>query len=194
MRVQHLGIEGVRARIAAIQSKLDRLNPPAPFAAQLSEAKTQWPPPGAGLGIGLGPMQPFDIVPTNQGVGSLGMQTMADETADEVGIDKGLFRALINAESAWNPNSLSPKGAKGLTQLMPETARGLGVLDPFDPLQNLRGGAKYLKGMIDRFGGDVSLALAAYNAGPNAVKKYNGIPPYAETQNYVKKIMAEMGR
>ena len=104
-----------------------------------------------------------------------------------------MFLALIKWESSWNPNSTSSVGAKGLTQLMPETARELGVSDPYDPAQNLRAGAKYLKAQLDRFN-SVELALAAYNAGPGAVKRYGGVPPFAETQTYVKRIMGELNR
>ncbi len=105
----------------------------------------------------------------------------------EEGIDPDLFIRLITAESSFNPNARSPKGAFGLTQLMPGTAAELGV-DSADPVQNLRGGARYLRQQLDRFG-DTSLALAAYNAGPGSVRKYGGIPPFEETQNYVNKIM-----
>ena len=97
---------------------------------------------------------------------------------------------IIKAESGFNPNAVSKAGASGLMQLMPGTARGLGVEDIFDVEQNIEGGAKYLRGMLDRFDGDKSLALAAYNAGPNAVKRYGGIPPYQETQNYVKRVLS----
>jgi soluble lytic murein transglycosylase-like protein len=113
-----------------------------------------------------------------------------DAAAQRNGLDPALLRGLIRQESNFDANAKSPAGAMGLTQLMPATAAGLGVTNPSDPVQNIEGGAKYLKQQLDRFGGDVSKALAAYNAGPGAVQKYNGVPPYAETQNYVKNVTA----
>ena len=109
--------------------------------------------------------------------------------SDKNGLDEDFVKAVINQESGFNPNATSKCGAMGLMQLMPSTAEGLGVKNAYDAEQNIKGGTKYLKGLMDRFGNDKSLALAAYNAGPNAVKKYGGIPPYAETQNYVKSIL-----
>lgn len=100
-----------------------------------------------------------------------------------------LLLAVIEAESNFNPQAVSPKGAQGLMQLMPETARFLGVTDAFDPVANIDGGARYLKAMLTRFGNDLPLALAAYNAGPAAVQRNGAIPPYAETQNYVATIL-----
>lgn len=110
----------------------------------------------------------------------------ARRVADRAGVPEMLFLRLVTQESRWNPKALSPKGAIGLAQLMPDTARLLRV-DPHDPVANLEGGAKYLRRMYDRFG-SWPLALAAYNAGPEAVAKHGGIPPYAETQNYVNVI------
>jgi soluble lytic murein transglycosylase-like protein len=106
------------------------------------------------------------------------------------GVDPALLAALVKQESNFNPNAQSGVGAKGLTQLMDATARGLGVTDSLDPAQSLDGGARFLGGLLKQFKGDTSLALAAYNAGPGAVKKYGGVPPFAETQRYVPKVLA----
>ena len=104
-------------------------------------------------------------------------------------LDPKLVRALIYVESAENPVAVSSKGALGLMQLMPGTASELGVEDPLRPLDNVRGGVKALSQMLERFGGDVRLALAAYNAGPSAVEKHGGIPPYPETMEFVEKVL-----
>jgi soluble lytic murein transglycosylase-like protein len=106
------------------------------------------------------------------------------------GLDPALLAGLIKQESGFNPNAGSGAGARGLTQLMPATAAALGVTNVLDPQQSIEGGAKYLKRQLDAFGGDVTKALAAYNAGPGAVKRYGGVPPYAETQNYVRAVQA----
>ena len=116
-------------------------------------------------------------------------QSLIEEHAALNDVNVDLVRALIQAESAFNPRAVSPKGALGLMQLMPETAAELGVADPFNPAENVRGGVRYLKQLLARYDGRVELALAAYNAGPAAVKKYGGrVPPYRETQNYVARI------
>ncbi len=114
---------------------------------------------------------------------------MITQAANEAGVPPALVKAVAKAESGFDPQSTSGAGAQGLMQLMPGTARGLGVTDPYDPLQSLRGGAKYLRQMLDRFGGDYEKAIAAYNAGPGAVARYDGVPPYAETQAYVPRVM-----
>ena len=136
---------------------------------------------------------PKVITPTKWGSG-LGYKgkykgpylTMARQVARQHGVPEDLFLRLVQQESGWNPRARSHKGAMGLAQLMPATARKLQV-DPQDPYQNLEGGARYLKQQYRTFG-SWRLALAAYNAGPQAVRKYGGVPPYKETRNYVKKI------
>lgn len=122
--------------------------------------------------------------------GSNNLRNMITTAAKRTGISPALLAALVEAESSGNPNAKSSAGAEGLTQLMPATAAGLGVRNPFDPMQNLMGGAKYLKGQLQRFGGSEKLALAAYNAGPNAVARAgNKVPKIPETQAYVTKVL-----
>lgn len=105
-------------------------------------------------------------------------------------LDARLVKAVIQAESGYNRMAVSKKGAMGLMQLMPDTAKSLRVSDPFDADENVRGGTTYLRWMLDRFAGKLELAVAAYNAGPGAVEKHNGIPPYRETQSYVRRVLA----
>lgn len=114
---------------------------------------------------------------------------MISQIAHKHGVDEKLVKALIKQESGFNPNATSFCGAKGLMQLMPATAKTLGVNDPYNPVQNVDGGVRHLKWLLSKYNGNVILALAAYNAGSGAVDKYDGVPPYAETQNYVKSIL-----
>ena len=126
------------------------------------------------------------------GSSSVPYQSQIDAAARKYGIDPALLAAVAKTESNFNPGAQSKAGAKGLMQLMDATARGLGVSDPFDPAQSLDGGARFLSGLLKQFHGDLRLAVAAYNAGPVAVQKYGGIPPYQETQRYVPKVLTQV--
>jgi soluble lytic murein transglycosylase-like protein len=126
-------------------------------------------------------------------VSSKELDAAIDESAQKHNVDANLVRALIQQESNFNPSAVSNKGAMGLMQLMPGTARQLGVSDPFDPQQNVDAGVRHLKQLLDNYNGDVRLGLAAYNAGEGAVARNNGVPPYRETQDYVKRITERAG-
>jgi hypothetical protein len=148
-----------------------------------------WPVAGlSGLG-GAGAVAGW---PTRPAV-SLGgdLDPMINQVSARHGVPEWLVRSVVRAESGGNPSARSPVGAMGLMQLMPGTASDLGVADPFDAAQNLDGGTRYLKQMLDRFGGDLTKAVAAYNAGPGAVEKHGGVPPYAETQAYVQRVLSQ---
>jgi soluble lytic murein transglycosylase-like protein len=173
-------------RSAALQKALAlapvrRQAPSGTFAATLSQAAASLRLPG--------------VAPQKRD--GLPFQDMITAAAQKYGVRPALLAGLVKQESNFKPNAQSGVGAKGLTQLMDATARGLGVTDAFDPAQSLDGGARFLGGLLKQFKGNESLALAAYNAGPGAVQKYGGIPPYQETQRYVPKVLgyaAQFGR
>ena len=117
-----------------------------------------------------------------------------DQVASEFQLEPALIKAVALVESGFNPGAKSPKGARGLMQLMPSTARSYGVRNIHDPYENLRAGANHLRSLLDEFNGDLTLALAAYNAGSGAVRKHGGVPRYRETQDYVRKVEGHLGK
>jgi len=165
----------VQRRIAGIEVQLEHLNRQSETAAGGQDFQSMV------AGRGSVASTPEDLRP------------IIDEAAAKYGIRPELLEALIQQESGFRIDAVSPKGAQGLTQLLPATAAGLGVSNPFDPRQNIMGGARYLRAQLDRFDDDESLALAAYNAGPGAVLRHHGVPPYPETRNYVSSVLSLAG-
>lgn len=127
--------------------------------------------------------------PATYRAGASDITKMLHIAAQRHGIDPKLAMAVARTESSYMPDAVSSAGAVGVMQLMPDTAQAMGVRNIYDPRENIEGGVRYLKQMLTSFGGDVSKALAAYNAGPDAVRQYNGIPPYSETRDYVAKVL-----
>ncbi|MGE8205231.1 lytic transglycosylase domain-containing protein [Heyndrickxia sp. NPDC080065] len=126
--------------------------------------------------------------PAEKTIAPKNIEAIIQKASEQYSLPPELIKSIIHQESSFQSNAVSNAGAAGLMQLMPSTAESLGVTDVFDPEQNVMAGSKYLKNMLDRYNGDIELALAAYNAGPGNVDRYGGIPPFKETQNYVKKI------
>jgi soluble lytic murein transglycosylase-like protein len=186
-----MSVEAIGARVAEIQQQLAALgngqvdaSSSTSFAGQLAAAQSS-----AGVTPAASTAAPTGTTNTTLNAGAPSQyDAQITAAATKYGIDPALLKGLIRQESNFDAAAKSGAGAQGLTQLMPGTAASLGV-DPSDPAQAIDGGAQYLKQQLDRFGGDPSKALAAYNAGPGAVAKYGGIPPYAETQNYVKNVL-----
>jgi len=190
-----MSLDAVVSRVAQLQSlwgptPAQQAAGSADFAAQLAGASTTTDATTASLSSVGG----TDLTGATSGASALpadvpyGAEITA--AAQRNGLDPALLAGLIKQESGFNPNAGSSAGAQGLTQLMPGTARGLGVTDLHDPVESIEGGARYLAQQLKTFNGDVARALAAYNAGPGAVQRYGGVPPYAETQNYVRAVQA----
>jgi soluble lytic murein transglycosylase-like protein len=166
-------VQRVMQRIATIEQRFQRMAPsvPSDFAGQLAKAES------AGLRTAAGSSSRQEIA------------NMVQSAAQRHNVDPKLAMAVAVAESDLQPQAVSPAGAVGVMQLMPDTASSLGVRNIADPRENIDGGVRYLKKMLATFDGDVTKAVAAYNAGPEAVARYQGVPPYAETVNYVKRVL-----
>jgi soluble lytic murein transglycosylase-like protein len=184
-----VSIDAVVARVSELEQML-RFQSPATAAATSSSFAAQ-------LSSATAATAPTASVSSTAGVAGASELPAGTPYAAEItaaakkhGVDPALLAGLVKQESNFDPNAGSPAGAQGLTQLMPATAASLGVTNVHDPAQALDGGAKYLRQQLDRFGGDVARALAAYNAGPGAVERFGGVPPYAETQEYVRRVQA----
>ena len=176
--------------LADVLSRIEQLvpQPPAQQAtAAPASAPTPTPTPNTTFADTLSQAQ--GAIASSLPGGAAPYQADIDAAARENGLDPALLAAVIEQESGFNANATSAAGAQGLMQLMPSTAASLGVTNPYDPSQSISAGARYLRNDLDHVGGDISLALAAYNAGLGAVQRYGGIPPYAETQNYVQQIL-----
>jgi soluble lytic murein transglycosylase-like protein len=182
-----MSLATIGTRLGELQTMVAQMNAPAtPAAAPAATA------PASSFAGALAAAQTSPSAAPVSGTGaSSAFDAQINAAAAGNGIDPALLKGLVSQESGFNPTARSGAGAVGLTQLMPGTAASLGVTNPLDPAQSLQGGAKYLREQLDRFGGDEKLALAAYNAGPGAVQKYGGVPPYAETQNYVTSVMGK---
>lgn len=205
------GVVKMMQRIEALESRFKSMIPMPPvdhFAEQLKEqAQAQQPvaetPETDGLhGMPVPKRSVDELLRTQEyaapsamgaGAGAGNLEELIRAAAAENDIDENLLRAVIKTESNFNPAATSPKGAMGLMQLMPGTARMYGVANPYDASENLNAGSRHLRMLLDSYDGNVKNALAAYNAGQKAVETYNGVPPYKETQNYVTKIMGMIG-
>ncbi|MBK8190829.1 MAG: lytic transglycosylase domain-containing protein [Vampirovibrionales bacterium] len=174
-------LEMALSRIGQIERQIGVRRPETPpsdasgadFSRALN-ARLQTLPPAAGQAASAGPDE---------------INALIQQASQREGLDPSLVKAVVQAESGMNPRAVSSVGAQGLMQLMPATAREMGVSDPFDPAQNIAGGTRYLKGLVEKYQ-SAPLAVAAYNAGPGAVDRHHGVPPYAETRGYVSRVMS----
>ena len=186
-----MSIAAAVARVGEIEAMIATSATGQPPAAAASTNFQQQLMQASASGPGLGtPLATTTATPVRPAAAAARPKAEIDAAAQKYGLDPALLRGLIRQESNFDPNAGSPAGAQGLCQLMPGTAAALGCTNVHDPAQNIDAGARYLRQQLDAFGGDVTKALAAYNAGPGAVKRYGGVPPYAETQNYVRQVQA----
>ncbi len=182
------GVDAVEQRVRQLQHLIQSNAAPANNFAQQLQATASGNTSAPTLSVSAkGMVQP----PKNLGNKVTSLWPLITQQANQHKIDPALVAAVIQQESGFNANATSKAGAQGLMQLMPATAKSLGVTDSLDPAQNIAAGTKYLSQKLSEFNGNIPLALAAYNAGSGAVKKHDGIPPYTETQGYVRKILSQ---
>jgi soluble lytic murein transglycosylase-like protein len=186
-----LGVQAAVARVAELQQMIAQAQgrTTSNGGASFSDALASATAPASVASAVASPGAGSNVTAATGGGSTTQYDALVTAAAQKYGIDPAILHGLIQQESGFNPSSTSSAGALGLTQLMPGTASSLGVTNPLDPAQSIDGGAHYLREQLDTFGGDVTKALAAYNAGPGAVQRYGGVPPYAETQNYVQKVL-----
>jgi soluble lytic murein transglycosylase-like protein len=187
-------LSGVEQRMRTIESKLgiasDELQPTPTTPSEFSPPSAEVTSFSSVLGDVMNDDKPTPAISAGMNaLKGLHLEPIVEQYAHKSGVASSLIKAVIKAESGGNPHAVSSAGAKGLMQLMPATARSLGVHNPLNPAENVEGGSKYLGQLLKKYRGNKELALAAYNAGSGAVAKYGGIPPYKETQNYVKKVL-----
>ncbi|HXG24617.1 MAG TPA: lytic transglycosylase domain-containing protein [Chthonomonadales bacterium] len=198
-----MSIESMIARIEEIEARIRALSPEPP-TLPLPDSRSLLKAAGSISSSGETSALPFNVS-LAQATGQAFLRPVGKRFPPEIealiqkysdmnGLAPDLVRAVIQVESDGNPRAVSHKGALGLMQLMPEEVKGYGIRDPFDPEQNIAAGTRQLAEKLKLFNGDVALALAAYNAGTGAVRKYGGIPPYRETQNYVQRVLGLLGR
>ena len=185
----------INSDLLAVQARIAEITGSAPQPATADSgpdfaALVQAELRSHGIDSAAPPSQPDPLATARAPVPSDEIERLVSANAATWNVDPSLIKAIIANESGFDANATSGAGAQGLMQLMPGTASGLGVTDAYDPAQNVWGGTRYMRGLLDRFGGNTELAVAAYNAGPGAVEKYSGVPPYAETQNYVQNVLA----
>ncbi len=210
-------ISSITVRISEIQQRISALSQPAAapadpaaqtFDKTLTAAQAGTAPsagatlPGSTSGVAPPPasLGPLPVSPNAANVVPISASAPGDyapliqKYAAQNGLAPGLVKAVIQTESGGNPRSVSGAGAMGLMQLMPENVKDAGISDPFDPEQNIAAGTKQLAGLLSQYHGDLDLALAGYNAGPGNVRKYGGVPPFTETQNYIHRVKAAMSK